>query len=233
MRVSKYLILLAILSSCAMFEKRDYYDQMNDFNFSDKPMFSANDDFMVVSGDSGRYHRTDKQIWDRTPASGATQYERRYQDSLKRELYHLEARLTDQEFYEFDRHRGDIGSISEQIYFLRLSPKDRKEYLQMRDIEVSRSYPVKRGRTPSNFQRRSLNSPAQVAAKRGYAFESVASDVTMGMPMEKVLENWGTPDRRDVAGDPKYRNERWAFRKNGATKYIYFEQGVVQGWTEE
>ena len=44
------------------------------------------------------------------------------------------------------------------------------------------------------------------------------------------MQNWGRPDRMDVAGDPKFQNERWAYQRDGVTNYIYFENGRVEGW---
>ena len=40
----------------------------------------------------------------------------------------------------------------------------------------------------------------------------------------------GKPMRVEIAGNPRYENERWLYRMNGASKYIYFESGQVQGW---
>lgn len=221
MNLVKLSILFAFATGCAMFEERDYFNQMNDFGLMDRPIFSANEDFMVISGDTGRYHRSSKQIWNRTPAKAEDIYERRYQDSLRRELRFLEAKLTDSEFYQFDRYRGDIGDISEQIYFLRLRAKERKEYLNMRNIASLKGNTTQRGAIPK-----------RISSER-HQYQSSSNDIMVGMSMESVLANWGTPDRRDIAGKPSYRNERWAFRKNGVMKYIYFESGIVQGWTEE
>lgn len=213
------LILLKILVGCALFEHRDYFDQMSDFNFSDESLFRANDDFMVISGDTGRYHRNEAEILKRTPASGEDAYDSKFQMSLQRELTFLESKLTDDEYYEFDRVRDDIGSLSEQIYFLRLSQSQKNDYLVLKGIK-ERKRNITRNK---NSSRSILQGNETVAA---------SNDVTLGMTMEKVLSNWGTPERRDIAGNPKYRNERWAFRKNGKVRYVYFEDGQVNGWSD-
>ena len=57
-----------------------------------------------------------------------------------------------------------------------------------------------------------------------------SDDVTLGMRKDDVMRNWGRPDRMDVAGDPRLENERWAYRREGYTSYIYFESGRVEGW---
>lgn len=230
MKIIKLLILLAFFSSCAMFEHRDFERQMGEYQFQNNaPMFQAHEDFMVISGDTGRYSRTDREIRGRTPASGRTLYEQKYQDSLNRELSFLESKMTDDEYYQFDKIRGDIGGTSEQIYFLRLSERERRSYLKIRNLSEQTTQVERKPAYVNN--NRYLRRPV-VSATDQYMPVS-KDDVSLGMSMERVMENWGNPERRDVAGDPKFRNERWAFRKNGSVKYIYFESGVVQGWSEE
>jgi outer membrane protein assembly factor BamE (lipoprotein component of BamABCDE complex) len=55
-------------------------------------------------------------------------------------------------------------------------------------------------------------------------------ELFVGMKKDDVVRNWGRPARIEVAGDPSYQNERWAFYFNGKTKNVYFENGKVQGW---
>lgn len=215
---------------------------MSDYRMDADPMFRANDDFMVISGDSGRYSRTRKEIMSRTPSSSSDVDAYRYEESLKNELYNLENKLSDEEFMDFDRNRNSIGNISEQIYYLRLTRGQRAEYLTLKNIESSIREKTSLnlhdnrslfGRAPSS-QERFLQSgyhPAQKQLIETAAYGKT-DDVVVGMTMDQVVKNWGTPERRDVAGDEKYRNERWAFRKKGVTKYVYFESGVVQGWSE-
>jgi hypothetical protein len=50
------------------------------------------------------------------------------------------------------------------------------------------------------------------------------------MSKTQVLQSWGEPARVDIAGNPSNENERWLYSMNGASKYIYFEAGEVQGW---
>ncbi len=58
------------------------------------------------------------------------------------------------------------------------------------------------------------------------------SEIVMGMNKSSVISSWGEPMQRDFAGDPRYQNERWAYRKGGKTKFIYFEGGKVGGWAD-
>jgi hypothetical protein len=224
MKPFKLLILCSIFlfSACSLLDRRDFSDEMDEYRYVE-PMFSAHKDFMVMSGDSGRDHRTGREIKTRTPASVEQRYEDMHSNSLRRELKHYEARLTEEEYYEFNRMKDKIGSVSEQIYYLRLNSRERQEYLQIRKIKES---------TARNSRGYDGHGPKRVAFHEIPRFVA-KNDVSLGMQMDEVVGNWGTPERRDIAGDPKYKNERWAFRKNGKTKYIFFESGRVQGWSEQ
>lgn len=224
MIIPKLLILLLnfTLLSCSMLDRRDFSGQMDSYN-TDEPMFSANSDFMVISGDSGRAHRTSSEVKTRTPATYRDKHEATYQNSLRNEQKFLENRLSEDEYYEFDRNRKKIGSVSEQIYFLKLNERERHSFLSNRNISrqssrKSRSY--------------SSSGPRRVAFYETPAVK-VKDDILLGMTMGSVMENWGSPEKRDIAGNPKYKNERWAFRRSGKIKYVYFESGKVQGWSEQ
>lgn len=68
----------------------------------------------------------------------------------------------------------------------------------------------------------------------------VASDdpVRLGMQKTKVQLHMGQPTFVEVAGNPKYGNERWIYERSIPTmdgyytekKVIYFEAGSVVGW---
>lgn len=225
MNISKYLILFSFvfLTSCAMFEHRDYSDQMDEFVMSDEPMFRPNSDFMVISGDSGRDYRNSSEIKRRTPASYSDRLDDIHARSLNRELRSYEARLTEDEYYEFDKIRHKIGSTSEQIYYLRLTEKERHEYLVMRKIIDS----------PKRNSRGHYGSGPKRVAFYEIPPVKIKDDITLGMDMNQVIGNWGTPAKRDIAGNPTNQNERWAYRRQGKVKYIYFESGRVQGWSEQ
>ena len=225
-----YICLLSFLYSCSMFEYRDYSDQMDPFmGYSDEPMFMPNKDFMVVAGDSGRDYRSFEEIKRRTPASYNERLDDRYQKSLQVELNAHVNRLSDEEYWEYDKIKNKLGSTSEKIYYLGLNPREKKQYLNARGIQ--RSYGV----DTRAAQKQDLNHFNRVAL---YPKDSVQApnyprnDVVMGMDMDTVVGTWGEPQRRDIAGNPTNRNERWAFRRDGKTKFIYFEQGRVQGWSE-
>ncbi len=210
--ISNLMILLItsmLFTSCAMFNRRDFEDQMDEFYANEDPMFLPNQDFHVMSGDSGRASRTNEQIRRRTPATIKEQKAFKYQNSLTSELIRLENRLSEEEYNQYIGYRDQLGNESEKIYFLRLNGNERSEYLGLRGIENSKYYTVRE---------------TQLAAHN--------SEIVMGMNKSSVISSWGEPMQRDFAGDPRYQNERWAYRKGGKTKFIYFEGGKVGGWAD-
>lgn len=64
------------------------------------------------------------------------------------------------------------------------------------------------------------------------------TDIHKGMLKDAVIESWGEPDMREVAGDETYGNERWHYKKLVSSdegykqerRIIYFESGQVVGW---
>lgn len=202
-------LMIIGLSSCAFLERRDFESEMSEFRMDD-PMFTPNQDFAVVPGDEGRYYRSDSVINSRTPATAKTQENRLYNSSLARELRSLESRMDETEYNEYLKYRTKLGNDSEKIYYLHLSERDRGEYLQSRKIETPQFYTV--------------NETNMAALSR---------EIVLGMPKTDVLRSWGQPIQRDYAGDPRYQNERWAYRRNGALSYVYFNGGVVEGWQDQ
>ena len=57
--------------------------------------------------------------------------------------------------------------------------------------------------------------------------------IQIGMSKTQVEQLWGRPVNIEVAGDPRYENERWSFYHQGKMNYVYFESGEVQGWSLE
>lgn len=211
-----------------MFEQRDYMSEM-DFQY-DEPLFQANRDFMVVPGDTGRDYRTSNEIMERTPASFEDQESMRYNTSLKRELNMLENKVSDAEYQQYQKYQDKLGGTSEKIYFLRLTPVEKEEYLVAKRIKISnRAISSAHTNSRSDMYRTNAYTPANAVQTN---FPKI-NDVALGMSMDDVMQNWGQPERRDVAGNPELKNERWAFRKDGSIKYIYFEAGRVEGWTEQ
>lgn len=63
-------------------------------------------------------------------------------------------------------------------------------------------------------------------------------NIRLGMAKQRVKRTLGSPNQVEVAGNPKYENERWTYEENVPTldgyykekKVIYFEGGSVVGW---
>jgi hypothetical protein len=239
MKLFKSLILLSLSASlfgCSILDHRDYREQM-EYGAFDQPMFEANKDFMIVSGDRGRDYRSRKEQENRTPASVRDSSEYRYKASLTRERNFLENQMAEEEYQDYLGLRDSLGNTSQQIFYLRLSERERRSYLRTRGIKQNPS------RNLQNYQARNNNSAPRQQVRKNLlnqgltAFDHGRSntrnkDITMGMVKDDVVRNWGRPERMDVAGDPRHQNERWAYRKNGNIKYIYFEKGRVEGWNE-
>lgn len=67
---------------------------------------------------------------------------------------------------------------------------------------------------------------------------TISDSLRLGMQRNRVKRSLGAPAQVEVAGNPKYGNERWIYEKNVPTldgyyterKVIYFERGSVVGW---
>lgn len=194
-----------------MFDRRDF-EMVMDERMNGDEMWVPEKDFPVIPGDSGRAYRDKTALMNRVPATARDQKEREYYKSLSEEIIYLENKLSEREYEDYQKIKPQIGGLSEQIYFLRLSYADKLEYIQSRGIQIKKSYTVQGF---ENYQ----YSPSQ--------------PVGIGMSKEQVMQRWGSPVQREYAGSPTEQNEKWSYRVNGRTKHIYFEQGRVEGWTEQ
>ena len=198
-----FLILIMGLSSCSQFmTHRDYVAEMER---DDSSFFNPRVDFPVVAGDTGRDWESTSDRKNRTPASVDEIQDNESRRFLTQELRKLEGQQSDNALEQYEKNKHHFKTTSEKIYFLKLSQFERKDYLASRGFIKEEP------------------SPRQIFAMRD-------SKVASGMSKSQVMENWGEPKRVEVAGNPSYENERWLYSVNGATKYIYFESGVVRGW---
>ena len=198
-----FLILLMGLTSCSQFmTHRDYVAEMER---DDSSFFNPRVDFPVVAGDTGRDWESTSDRKNRTPASVDEIQDNESRRFLTQELRKLEGQQSDNALEQYEKNKHHFKTTSEKIYFLKLSQFERKDYLASRGFIKEET------------------SPRQIFAMRD-------SKVASGMSKSQVMENWGEPNRVEVAGNPSYENERWLYSVNGATKYIYFESGVVRGW---
>lgn len=210
MKMYKHLSLLTLMLttvSCSQFlTHRDYLAEME---HDDSSFFNPRRDFPVVAGDTGRDYETKTERRQRTPASMSDTQDSLSRRSLNQELRQLEGKQSSQALEQYEKHKSQLTSTSERIYFLKLSPYERKDYLSSR-----------------GFLQEEKRAPA--AYEQNFALRQ--SNVITGMSKSDVMSNWGRPTRVEVAGNPSFENERWLYKLNGATKYIYFESGRVQGW---
>ena len=201
------LTLLVSTSSCTqMMSHRDYLSEME---HDDSTFYRPNQDFPVVAGDTGRTYETKSERRNRTPASAEDRREERDRSYLSQELRQLESRQSENSSELYEKYKNQMGSISEKIYFLKLPTYERKEYLLSRGLIKSE---------PRTYQ------PSE------YSSTHRTNQVSMGMSKNDVMSSLGHPARVEVAGNPRFENERWLYSRNGATKYIYFESGRVEGW---
>lgn len=208
------ILSLGMLTGCAgMLENRSFISEM-DHQTDD--IFVAGEDFDYVPGDSGTPFRTRDEIAQRTPASGSSFQNRLEESSLRRELSLRERKLNAQEKDVYHEVSPYLETESEKIYYLSLSPNERREYLDSRKID----YTGGRGYQPESYNQRSLASLQPV----------YSGALELGMTKREVVQTWGRPARVEVAGNPDNENERWAFYDNGRVKFVYFEGGAVQGW---
>lgn len=235
------LIFILGLNGCAeLLTHRSFIDEMDR---ETDPLFVPGEDFHVLSGDSGEAYRTSREIMERTPVSGLSKQEILEERSLRKELRNAELALSPQEREHYYELMPYFGSISEKIYYLRLSKRDRLEYesslLPEDDRQMQRLsyYPERRSRSllddyrpreEDDYQPR-RRRPAAVTPYE-YLEDESSSEIFVGMTKDEVRGIWGGPNQIEVAGNPREENERWSFYYNGEVKYVYFEQGVVQGW---
>ncbi|MCK5884175.1 MAG: hypothetical protein KAG61_10830 [Bacteriovoracaceae bacterium] len=211
----KILILLSILTfstSCAqLLSHRSYMSQMNSH---DQSLFTPSEDFQVIAGDTGNVGRSKEDIAKRTPATSKQQKRNLYSSSIANELSEKERSIQGDERAFYLRYKSRIGSTSDKIYYLDLTPRERRQYLS--EIGI--------------IKRKSRFSRGRNIASVAFGDMSLEQPIQMGMSKGDVAGTWGSPAQVDFAGNPNNQNERWSFWRNGKTNFVYFESGRVSGW---
>jgi hypothetical protein len=198
--------ILSLISGCTQFQTGRSY--MAEMDHDDTRFFNPDQDFPIVAGDSGRYWMTEKERRQRTPSSEGELLYNRSENALRSELRRLENSQGDDHLEFYNDHKHRFHSISENIYFLKLPHYERKNYL------------IERG----------FIQPKMVSSSVSTSSLDMKNDVILGMKKDQVTASLGKPVKVEIAGNPQNENERWLYRMNGASKYIYFESGEVQGW---
>jgi hypothetical protein len=205
------LVLSLVLPACTQFQSNRSY--LTEMEHDDSSYFEPGEDFPVMVGDTGRTWRSNKELRSRTPASSEDLADRRTRSTLNSELKRLEEAQSETSMAQYEKVEKKFNNASEKIYFLKLSPAERQDYLESRGFSQSPTQTV-RDRIQNANQR----------------FHERSSGISFGMSKDDVRYNYGQPVRVEVAGNPSNENERWVYNLNGATKYIYFEGGRVEGW---
>ena len=125
-------------------------------------------------------------------------------------LAQLEARLSDEEFDEYQSLSSHFRNNSQRIEFLSVqSVEARDSWLQEHGIHHHQD------RYPSQIQ--------AAIYKR---------DIVYGMSKDAVIKSWGEPSKIEYAGRGGY--ERWTYYSNPALKegrkFLFFESGSLSAW---
>lgn len=107
------------------------------------------------------------------------------------------------------------------------SDRERLNFLNLGDYELKERYLRQRG----YYDKEKITSPDTASAIE-------AQDIILGMTPHHVIESWGDPEVREVAGSVDRGNERWKYSKfipqadgfEKEVRVIYFEHGRVIGW---
>lgn len=203
---------LVTLTGCAaLLEQRSYIDEMDR---ESEGFFVAGRDFPVANGDTGEAFRSKAEIKRRTPASSRNKEIEKEKASIEFELQEKVAQLDDESLQNYYRDTKYLESDSERLYYLSMSGSERTEYINTKMTDLADEESLK-GDSREFLKRRSVHS----------------RPIAQGMTKDDVTELWGKPTRVEVAGHPKFENERWSFFEGSSVKFIYFESGKVQGWS--
>lgn len=207
-RLKNFLLAVIVFQTvgCSQFmSRRDFLSEMES---DDTQFFNPHTDFPVVAGDNGDFGISDEDRRNRTPASSYDIESQRNTLSLEQELEELEGKQHQEDLTYYNKYRHKLATTSERIYYLNIPAGERREYLESRGMIEKNS--------------------AYTSSETAFAIRK--SDILLGMSKDDVTTSWGQPVRVEVAGNPRNENERWVYKPDGASKYIYFESGKVEGW---
>lgn len=207
--MTRYLIptILLLFTACADLPGGRTY--LSEMEHDDSSFYHPDEDFPVVGGDAEVTGMSmDEYRRNRLPRTAEEKTHDREGQLLRAELRALEDSQGEEEREFYSKYKKKLATTSERIYYLKLPRGERRSYLQERGF-------IAQTRSPASLSN-------ALTARR--------NDVMMGMSKNDVMASLGRPARVEVAGNPSLENERWLYQYNGASKYIYFESGVVQGW---
>jgi hypothetical protein len=95
------------------------------------------------------------------------------------------------------------------------------------------------GRSPASYAENAPVAPVSEAADEGDDADSRVQrairtrDIILGMTRQDVMQSWGEPSQREVAGRGVSGHERWTYGSRYSlenSRTIIFENGRVAGW---
>ena len=210
--LSCLMLSIFVLQGCAaLLEERSY---INEMDRDSDGFFVAGRDFPVMNGDSGEAFRSREEIRKRTPASKRSKALDDEKLSLENELRKKLADQDEEVLKNYNRDSQYLESDSERLYYLSMNGEERTNYINTKIQDMSDEEAFKQN-SREFMKRRSVRS----------------QEIAEGMTKDDVINLWGKPTKIEVAGHPKFENERWSFAEGGQVKRIYFEAGKVQGWS--
>lgn len=210
--LSCLMLSIFVLQGCAaLLEERSY---INEMDRDSDGFFVAGRDFPVMNGDSGEAFRSREEIRKRTPASKRSKALDDEKLSLENELRKKLADQDEEVLKNYNRDSQYLESDSERLYYLSMNGEERTNYINTKIQDMSDDEAFKQN-SREFMKRRSVRS----------------QEIAEGMTKDDVINLWGKPTKIEVAGHPKFENERWSFAEGGQVKRIYFEAGKVQGWS--
>lgn len=221
----KSLILLTtliIVTGCAgVFPGRTFIDEMDR---ESEGLWTPGQDFALVAGDSGHAYRPKEEINRRTPASAFEQERMKTDRSIEMELKRKVSQLDEMAYAQFERDKRVLESPSEQIYYLDLSPRERAEY-----VALKQGAPASSNDRPYAYLG-NYRADDRLSLRSYFESRYEEKALRLGMTKQEVVGHWGEPQSIDFAGDPRLQNERWSFYEKGKVHQVFFESGQVQGW---
>lgn len=206
-------IILGHLISCGPISfNRSYLNEMEE---KETAFFKPGEQFGTVAGDDAMPTYTKEQMYKRTPDKEKIFPEMSEKERIAAELRNKVANMSEEQQMWFSQNEKLFSSDSQKVYFLNLNQDEQAQYLN----NLGQSY----------IKSDAYRNPASYFSDSKRANGSIS----LGMDKASVIQMWGQPTRVEVAGNPRYENERWIFNEGGNSKYIYFASGKVEGWALE
>ena len=177
---------------------------MKEMDHKNERFFRPGRDFPVVIGDTMTPYHDREEILKRIPLP-----KRHKHKALREELLSKEAQLSEQELIHYKEANEYLANDSERIFYLSLSANERASYMQHKGVKYK----------TQNKQERTVSS--------------VEMELHLGMSQDDVMGHYGRPNSIEIVGSHQREQEKWIFHHNGTIKYVYFEEGFVQGWSSK